>query len=489
MKHLFNKNWICTAIGTLMFFSFSVAQAQVSAETEEKVKTEYAQLSDNIKLKDFSTAMTHFSWLYQNEDAIKQVKPAYHKNTYVYGLQIFQGLLSAEKDEAKKKEQQDKIIELYQKRIERKFEGDNDIDLLQKLGKVYYTYLKDRPDFDKVKAYNFYQSIVDKAGTSIERPNITYYMVLCRTMVVENANANIKLRNLQKDKAKAAEATTYENSEEYKKYAPFTTDWYLDKFDVISDLLDKIIGAAPEADKAEWTKTKQTIDGLFIIKGVVEPDCNFVKEKMANDIKTKPSDIRLQKRAFKYMLDGKCTDDPLFMVVVANLFNSGERTAGLASVMAGKYVAANNLDSATYWYDEAIKLSNDDPQKAADYMLTQSKILAKQGKKSAARAKAYEAVEKDPTKASESYEFVGDLYLGSGSDCPGADPVSSKAVYLAAYDMYNKAGNGKKAASVVQYFPSKSDVFLLAEKGYAEGNSISVGCWIGGSTTIRLNGK
>ncbi|MCS6832053.1 MAG: hypothetical protein NZ521_00625 [Flammeovirgaceae bacterium] len=485
MKRLFSKQLWITALSMALLLCKSQAQ-QISAEIEEKVKSEYAQLSDNIKLKDYATALNHFTWLYQNETVVQQSKPAYLKNAYIYGIQIYDGLLPNEKDEAKKKEYQDKLIELHLKRIVRKFDGDNEVDLYQKLGKRYYTYLKDRPDFDKAKAFELYHTIFEKANKQIERPNLVYYMVLAKAVTVENYNLNVRLRNLQKDKAKAKEAEALEKSEEFQKYARYTTDWYLDRYDAISDLLDEIIASTAEAEKAEWTKTKQNIDGMFAIKGVIEPDCNFVKEKMAADIKAKPSDVRLQKRAFKYMLEGKCTDEPLFMTVVANLFNAGERTAGLASVMANKYLVINNLDSAIFWFDEAIKLSNDEPQKAADYILKQARILQKQGKKSAARAKAYDAIEKDPSQASEAYELIGDLYFTSGNECGGTDQVSSRAVYLAAYDMYVKAGNNKKAASASEHFPTLQDVFLLQEKGYSEGGSLSIGCWIGGSTIIRV---
>jgi len=60
--------------------------------------------------------------------------------------------------------------------------------------------------------------------------------------------------------------------------------------------------------------------------------------------------------------------------------------------------------------------------------------------------------------------------------------VKSRACYLAAYDMYAKAGDNSGMGRAKSQFPSITDIFSL---GMKEGDAIDVGCWIGGSTTIR----
>ena len=81
------------------------------------------------------------------------------------------------------------------------------------------------------------------------------------------------------------------------------------------------------------------------------------------------------------------------------------------------------------------------------------------------------------------YELIGDLYFGSFADCKaGESKVDDRAVYLVAYDMYEKAGNSKKMAATRAQFPSIEEIFTEDKQ---EGGSVSVGCWIGRSTTIR----
>jgi hypothetical protein len=49
--------------------------------------------------------------------------------------------------------------------------------------------------------------------------------------------------------------------------------------------------------------------------------------------------------------------------------------------------------------------------------------------------------------------------------------------------MYAKAGDNSGMANARQQFPSITDAFTLGKK---EGESMNVGCWIGGTTTLRL---
>lgn len=471
-------------LSLLLLAGFSNAQddgatAQAN-DLEEQIKLQYAQMSDNAKSKRYKEAVPFFNWLYEHEEDLKS-RAAYHKNTYIYGLKIFKNLQNSEKDPAKKSEYEDMVLKLYKGRADANFSGDDKNDLIQTMGKLYYPYKKDRENFDKLETFKFYDQLFTEVGNNIESPNLIYYMVLAMNLTVEEKNNGIKYRNTQKDDEAAAEE--FKNSEEYKMYEAYTEEWMLDTYDRISEVINyNIENAKKDDDRESWEKTQSTIDS-FLAK-VVTIDCDFVREKMGEDIKNKPEDVKLNKRAFKYMLTGKCTDDPLFVIAAINLFNA-EPTSGLASVISSKFKAKENYDSVLYWLDKAVELSPEDPGKQSEYLMDQSKVYARQGKKSTARSKAYEALEKDPTKASEVYELIGDLYLGSGNDCPEDDPVASRAVYLRAYDMYSKAGNAKKMAIAKEQFPSNTDVFTYMSKGYKEGESIKVGCWINESTTIR----
>ena len=48
-------------------------------------------------------------------------------------------------------------------------------------------------------------------------------------------------------------------------------------------------------------------------------------------VRNDKDNIKLQKRAFKYSLTAKCTDDPIFLEISLNVFNL-ESTAGLSKI-------------------------------------------------------------------------------------------------------------------------------------------------------------
>jgi len=81
------------------------------------------------------------------------------------------------------------------------------------------------------------------------------------------------------------------------------------------------------------------------------------------------------------------------------------------------------------------------------------------------------------------YEKIGDLYYNSFEGCAKkVNQADDRLVYLLAADYYQRAGDGKKVAMAREAFPSKEEIFLI---DYKQGETKSVGCWIGESTTIR----
>jgi len=121
-------------------------------------------------------------------------------------------------------------------------------------------------------------------------------------------------------------------------------------------------------------------------------------------------------------------------------------------------------------------------QKKGEILYAQAASYAKRGHKSKARNSAYKAVGADPSRK-VAYKLIGDLYFRSYNDCKaGVSKVQDRAVYLAAFEMYRKAGDAKMMASAKQQFPSIEEIFELDMK---EGESITVGCWINETVTIQ----
>jgi tetratricopeptide (TPR) repeat protein len=263
-----------------------------------------------------------------------------------------------------------------------------------------------------------------------------------------------------------------------KRKKKFTDEQVLEKYDAISEVIDFNLQNKGKASD-RWEDIQTTVDNL--LGQIVKVDCDFVRTKMGETIMNKPEDIKTSKRAIKYMLSGKCTDDPLFLRAAENVFKV-EPGYGLGLTIAKIYQSKQEMEKAISWREKVIPMANDNPADQAKLHYEIAQILSTQGKKSEARAKALKAVEVDNSVASDVYTLIGDLYYTSGGTCTDSDPIKARACYLAAYDMYQKAGNSAKMAAAREQFPSKTDIFTMTRQ---EGESLPVGCWIGGSTVIR----
>ena len=82
----------------------------------------------------------------------------------------------------------------------------------------------------------------------------------------------------------------------------------------------------------------------------------------------------------------------------------------------------------------------------------------------------------------EPYNLIGNLYYGSFQDCAGyKSKVQDRLVFIAAYEMYKKAGNGAQMKACEEQFPSAEEIF---SENLKEGEQMSTGCWIDKTVTI-----
>ena len=60
--------------------------------------------------------------------------------------------------------------------------------------------------------------------------------------------------------------------------------------------------------------------------------------------------------------------------------------------------------------------------------------------------------------------------------------IASKAIFIAAYDMYSKAGNTERMNAMHSSFPTVEELFMNNLK---EGDSTHIGCWINKNVALR----
>ena len=237
--------------------------------------------------------------------------------------------------------------------------------------------------------------------------------------------------------------------------------------------------AASEGKSTDrYTGWKEDVDKILI--SMVKVDCDFVRTNLGPKFKQNPKDLSLAKKIFAFMLQDKCTDDPLWMEAAVEI-SKVEKDFGLSKNLAIRYLSMENYSQSIQYFKEALQLAPSNSDKADIYIYLGS-IEAKQGTKPQAREYYRQAIATDGNKK-EAYEKIGDLYYSSFSDCAKKDNMAEdRAVYLAAYDMYQRAGDSKKMAMAKDQFPSKEDIFLV---NISAGDTQRVGCWIQETTTVR----
>ncbi|GAB4345185.1 MAG: hypothetical protein OHK0038_25420 [Flammeovirgaceae bacterium] len=399
-------------------------------------KLKYTDFSDNHKFGEYKNAIPPLEWLLANS-------PLLHENIYIKGVKVYQELAAKETDETLKRQYQDKALSLYDLRI--KYFGKEAVNLSYK-ATLAYEYWIQREQYDSLFA--LFSKVVELNGNDTWSGHLSRYMGLA---------VILKKKSILKD-------------EDVMK---------------VYDKISKIITFNLEKNKEsgqtkEWEDVAEKINGM--LAKAVALDCATIQKTLGKTVMENSEDIQTSKRAILLMLNSKCTDSPLFLQANLNVF-AKEPDAGRAKAIAKLYLAEKNYNKAIEYLEKGLQVANIESDKKAEILLDLGKIYYAQGKKEKARSYAFKAIEASPTVNKEAYSLVGDIYYASGEDCYDAsNPLKARTVYLAAYDMYEKAGNQQGMERAKEQFPSIQDVFLANSK---EGDAIEVGCWVGGKTIIR----
>lgn len=400
-------------------------------ENVDKAKENNALYSDAVKSKQFTSAVGPHSWLLENA-------PDLNASLYINGAKIYEGLAAAEPDAAKKIEFQDRALEMYDLRI--KYFGKEG-DVLNRKAFVAYKYHKGNKSKYK-ELLDLFDKTFEMNGQKTLDNNLVGYMDVVRRYKLSGGD--------------------------------LPDEGVINRYSMVSDVIDAKLKTGKNVPRLE--KIQENVDKL--LTATITVDCEFVEANLGPKMK-ETGDIKMAKKVFSLMLTGKCSDSPLF-IEAAELVFEKEPAFGLAKVIAVKYSAAGDKDKALEYYDQAIALSDDNLKKSEIYY-SKAQIYSSNTQRSAARTSALRALSLDPS-LKDAYTLVGNLYMGSHSDCrKGVSKVDDRLVFIAAYNMYKKAGNSKGMASAKEQFPSIGEIFELGKK---EGEAMTVGCWINESVIL-----
>ena len=390
--------------------------------------------TDAFKAKNFEGAKESLDWLLENT-------PDLNPSIYINGVKIYEGLAKKESDPAVKEELITKGLDLHDKRIQY-FGKEGDVSV-RKAYFAYAFYNKNKEKYPLL--YNLFSKAFELQGAKMNHGYLVAYM-----------NSVYKYRFGGGDLSDTEVIDIYFN---------------------ISDAIGEQRKNASDANKAKMDKSLDTIDRLLLATKV-NISCDFVEENLGPKL-DEGNDVNIAKKIFKLMIDGECIDRPLALKA-AEVIQGDEPTYGVAKFLAAKYNKEGNNDLAISAYQEAASLTDDNGEKAEMYVNI-ARIQMRLGQKPTARNSARRALSFDPTY-SDAFKLIGDLYMTSFDDCKKEESqVMDRAVFIAAYNEYRKAGNTSGMNNAKAQFPSIEDIFTA---GMEEGQSITIGCWI--NTTVSL---
>lgn len=400
-------------------------------DSVDVAKEKNALYTDYLRADNYQAALAPLSWLLKNT-------PDLNASIYINGAKVYEGLAEASTDKAKTLEYQEKALEMYDKRIQY---FNDEAEVLNRKALTAYKYFKGNQE-KYPELYKLFNEAFELNGNKFYSSNLTAYMDVLRRYKLTGG------------------AITDE--EVFVIYTKVT--------DVIEHQMNN------GGNKARLEKVADYVDKL--LTATVDVDCEFVEEKLGPKFR-ETQDINLAKKIFSLMLQQKCTDSPLAMEVAIAVNEDGPNY-GIAKFIAARAAADGDREKAQEYYEKAADLTEDNTKKSEVYLsLARTQASAS---KSTARNSARKALSFDPSNG-EAYTFIGDLYMGSFDDCKGGESkVKDRAVFIAAYEMYQKGGDREKMAAAKAQFPSIEEIF---SEGKEEGESIRVDCWINESVQIE----
>jgi tetratricopeptide (TPR) repeat protein len=164
-----------------------------------------------------------------------------------------------------------------------------------------------------------------------------------------------------------------------------------------------------------------------------------------------------------------------------------EPTAATAIGCGYMYYKKGDFEKCLGYFDQAIELEQD-PIKKADYLYSAATILFSQKQLSKAKQYARKAIENNG-EFGKPYMLIGQMYATSPNWSEEA--ALNKCTFFAVIDKMQKAKSvdpscaeeaNKLISTYSAYTPKDEDLFFI---GLKKGDAVTIGGWIGETTTIR----
>lgn len=257
-----------------------------------------------------------------------------------------------------------------------------------------------------------------------------------------------------------------------------------DYIEVSQFVQEGLANATSEAAKENLKIVKDNAVAMFINSGTAT--CESLEEIYAPKVEAGKNDIKVLSEALDILKMMGCTESNVYFQASSYSYEIAPTVdaalgCGLMAYKKGDY------DTALKYFDEALNLETDPAQKA-DLSYKAAVILSSAKRLSQARSYAQKSLSYDDSFG-KAHLLIAQLYATSPNWSD--ESALNKCTYFVVIDRLQRAKSvdpsladevNKLINSYSKYTPQAADLFML---GYKAGDKVTIGGWIGETTTIR----
>ena len=446
---------------TTMLFAFALSSTAVFAQKGVEDGSRFGHGQDslnclqNISIYTEYVKTNNFKDAYPSWKAVFDEAPWAQIATYTNGAKILRALIAAEKDGAKQKEYFNLLMKVHDQRIQY-------LEQLNTLSRTKAT----KGDIMGTKAHDYFTMggsdnnevyAMFAEAVAAEKHNLPYYVLM------EFVDASAR-------KVKADEAHKEQFVQDYIAASGYANE--------------ALNAATKESAKKNYKTAKENIDAHFINSGVAT--CDNLQAIYAPKVEASKTDLEYLKQVVKVMKMLGCTESEAYFAA-SEYAHAIEPTAETAIGCGYMYYKKGDFDKCISYFDNAIELEQD-PIKKAAYCYSAAAVLFANKQLSKAKQYALNSI-KSNGESGKPYMLIAQMYASSPN---WSDEASlNKCVYFAAIDKLQRAKSvdpscAEEADKLIRtyagYTPKDEDLFFI---GLKKGSAVTIGGWIGETTTIR----
>ena len=442
-------------------FALSLSATAVFAQKGVEDGSRYGHGQDSINCLQNISIYTEYVKTNNFQDAFTPWKAVFDETpwaqvgTYTNGAKILRALIAAEKDGAKQKEYFNLLMKVHDQRIQ----------YLDKLNTLSRT-KSSKGDIMGTKAHDYlsmggqdmnaaYEMFAEAVAS--EKHNLPYY-VLMEFVDVSARKTKIDAAHKEQLVQDYIAASGYAN--------------------------EALKAAKKESAKKNYQTAKDNIDAYFINSGVAT--CDNLQEIYAPKVEENKGNIEYLKSVITVMQKLGCKESEAYFAA-SEYAHAIEPTAATAFGCGAMYYKKGDIDKSIQYFDNAIELEADPIQKA-EYCYTAAQILF--GNKQLSKAKQYARKSIEANGANgKPYILIAQMYATSPNW--NDEAALNKCTFFAVIDKLQKAKSvdpscaeeaDKLIRTYAAYTPKDEDLFFI---GLKKGQAVTIGGWIGETTTIR----